>query len=356
MARGTEHDERRRDRASRALARGPRAAFTMIELLLVVVIVGGLLGLGLGVFANFDLRDHVAASRARSVLRAAHNWAVARSAHARVTIDRKAGTLRAEGLNVLGTWQFEALPLVGVSGAEGIANGVELIEDGFQGRALSFGPRDSSARVEFAVQHDPAYDFARGFQVRCAVRRQEGRGGTLLDCGGAFTLEFGGDGAVRATLSARREDDDAPAPAGTAAGGGRVLVSTAPDRVPAGRWTRVEASYDGRRFRLAVEGQLSAYVDESVRVAPLAGPLVLSPSRNAFAGDVDSLSISAVVADDALELPPGVQLSENTPAQVVFRAGGSLDPDVHREPVRFTIEYEDGRKDVVTVNLFGTVE
>lgn len=335
-------------------ARTRRAAFTLVELLLVVVLVGGLFGLGLGVFGSFDFADRATLNRTRAVLRSAHNWAVARSAPARVVIDRAAGRMHAEGSQVVGTWQFETLPPQGAFGFEGSASGVEIVDDGFQGRALSFGGRDASPRVEFAVQHDPSWDFARGFLVRCAVRRTAGRGGSLLDCGGAFAIEIGGDGTLRANFAARRvEDETAP---DRSRGGGRVLVETAPGRVEAGRWTRIEVSYDGRTLRAWIDGVLAAYVDEDAQVAPMSGPLVLSPSREAFAGAIDALSIAATVADEPLELPVGVTFPQGTPAEIVFRAGGSLDPDVHREPVRLFLESGEGRRDSIVVTTFGTVE
>jgi hypothetical protein len=45
-----------------------------------------------------------------------------------------------------------------------------------------------------------------------------------------------------------------------------------------------------------------------------------------------------------------------TPAEIVFDAGGGLDREVHREPVRLGLEFDDGRKERIVVNLYGTVE
>src|SRR5215207_669808 len=81
-----------------------RAGFTLIELLIVTMLIALLLGVGFGALARIDLGERVALSQVHNVLRSAHNWAIARSAPARVRIDPAAGTVRAEGLAILGTW------------------------------------------------------------------------------------------------------------------------------------------------------------------------------------------------------------------------------------------------------------
>lgn len=336
---------------SDARERAPRAGFTLVELLIVVTLVAMLLGLGLGVFSHLDLSDRVSVSSVQGVVRSAHNWSVARSATARVVIDRERGVLGAEGLQVVGTWQFEATPIVGAFGVEGVSSGGRVVDDGFLGHALSFAGEPNGSRVSFAVQQDPAYDLSRGFQIRCAVRRAGARGGTLLDLGGVVTVETTSDGALRASFTAQRVDDDPAAGAG-----GLVTATTRPGVLPADRWVPVEVSYDRRWLRVLVDGQAAAMLEEVAPVARVSGPLVLSPSSEAFPGAVDALTISVVVGDDRVELPQGVTLSKGTPSEIVFRAGGALDPDVHREPVRIVLEYEDGRKDTVVINLFGTVE
>jgi hypothetical protein len=82
----------------------------------------------------------------------------------------------------------------------------------------------------------------------------------------------------------------------------------------------------------------------------------VSPSQAAYPGAIDALVVSAVVVDAATELPQGVTLAKDTLREIVFQAGGGLDREVHRDPVRIGLEFEDGRKETVQVNLYGTVE
>jgi prepilin-type N-terminal cleavage/methylation domain-containing protein len=95
-----------------------RAAFTLVELLIVMSLIALLLGLGLGVFSNLDMGDRVAVSSVHNVIRSAHNTSVAMLAPTRVRIDAKARTLRAEGLQIVGTWHLEGEPLVGAFGLD----------------------------------------------------------------------------------------------------------------------------------------------------------------------------------------------------------------------------------------------
>jgi len=105
-----------------------------------------------------------------------------------------------------------------------------------------------------------------------------------------------------------------------------------------------------------IDGVLVGADDENVGVWKLEGPLVLSPSSTPWPGSIDSLVVSTVRAEDESRLPRGVRFVEGTPREIVFAAGGRLDRDAHREPVRFAIELDDGRRLPVQVNLYGTVE
>lgn len=339
--------------------------FTLVELLIVMSLIAVLMGLGIGVFANFKTGDRIATSLVQTVVRSAHNWAVSRLAPARVVVDPAANALHAEGLQVVGTWHFEGEPIKGAFGIDGVRLGGHFVEDGFQGQALSFEGEPARSRVDFAVQQDSSWNFAHGFALRCAVRPASARGGVLLEIGGVIGVETTDDGALKAWFIAQRTDDDQKH-AGTAqqrtgderksGRGGRVTIATDPRLLAPQHWTMVELTYDRRAFTVRIDGQVAAFVAETAPVSLVEGPLALSPSQNAFPGAIDSLVVSAVVADERSELPKGVVFAQNTPVEILFQPGGGLDRERHREPIRLELEFEDGHKETVGVNLYGTVE
>jgi prepilin-type N-terminal cleavage/methylation domain-containing protein len=192
-------------------ARGTHNAtgFTLIELLIVMSLVALLLGFGLGVFANIDVGSRVAVGSVQNVLRTAHNWAVARIAPSRVVIDAAAGTLRAEGHQVVGTWHFEEEAIKGAFGIDGVRFGGEIVPGGYQGHALSFVGQPARSHVELPLQNDPAFDLTHGFALRFALRPAEGAGGVLLDGGRVIGIETTGDGALKAYFVAQRAENEA---------------------------------------------------------------------------------------------------------------------------------------------------
>lgn len=327
------------------------AGFTLIELMLVMGLIALLLGIGVGVFARLDFSERVAASMVENVLRSAHNWAVARGAPARVTIDRTTGVMRTQGLQVVGTWHFETSPIQGAFGIEGAQFGGELVPDGFQGNAISFVGQPTRSRVEFPIAQDSSYDVREGFSIACAVRVAPGRGGGLLRMGDSLGIETASDGSIKAWIAGEITDE-----LGHTQRGGKIPITSPPAVLAPGRWTVIELSYDQKKLRLSADGNPVAEVLETVPVWRLEGPLVLSPDPSPFPGAIDNLVVSTVVANDESVLPTNTTFAAGTPAEILFAAGGGLDRRVHREPVHLSIEAEDAPATTLVVNLFGTVE
>jgi hypothetical protein len=333
-------------RAARAGV-SPSAGLTLIELLLVMGILALVFGIGLGLFTSLDLHNRTIAAELRNALRSANNWAVARSGPARVCIDAEHGALRVEGLAVVGTWHFESLPVEGAFGLDGSAYGCELDEDGFQGRAVRLGP---GCRVEIPVEDDPGFGLADGFAIECALRPDGGHSGRVLRLGSACGLDATGGGSLRAWLVAERKDENG------ATQSGRVVIESPPDALPPGRWSRVAVRYDRRLFQVLVEGLVVASVEETARVWRLDGPLVLSDDRQPFHGSLDSLVVSAALAEQDIVLPKGARFAEGVPVEVAFAPGGGLDRARHTAPVEIALDFDDGRRRTVGVSLYGTVE
>lgn len=329
-----------------------RRGMTLIELLLVMALLALMMGFGLGMIASMDLGTYGASGLVRGVLRSANQWAMARQATARVRLDPATGRVTAEGLAVVGTWQFEDDPPRAAFGLDGELAGAELVDDGFVGRALHLDPRVSEGAYLSPVQNDPAFDLTNGFLIQVALRPEGERRARLLKLGESLQLEVTQRQGLVLTVATQRYDEETGRPVSA---GNAVLES--PDAVlEPDRWNRVLVGYDRARFVIAVEGVELAALPEEAEVLPVKGPLVIGGGQRPWAGSVDSLVISVVGAQEIHQLPSGVQLAPDCPREVVFDAGGGLDRTVHPEPVVIEVQYDDGRTEAVRVNLYGTVE
>lgn len=325
--------------------------FTMVELLAVMFILALLFGIGAGLFKNIDLSDRVGKPLVSSVLRSAQGWAVSRGAPALVRIDKQRGTLRVEGQLVVGTWHFESLPVNGAFGLDGTQSGGKLVDDGFQGKALSFLGEPARSSVDIAIKQDPAFDLAEGFCVRCALRIEAGASAAVLSVGDVVGLDVGENGALSAWFVAERLDpNQAPVR------GGRIPLRATPRTLLPGRWEQVEVRYDRSTFELSVDGVRVASVDEQARVWPVETSLKLSPGQTPLAGAIDSLVISAVGASEEAQLPRNTHFAPDAQALIRFQAGGGLDRARHPEALRIRLLRDDGPESLVTVQPYGTVE
>jgi hypothetical protein len=359
-------------RASRNRApRTATAGLTLIELMAVVTLLSFIIGIGLGMFAGLDPGRQVAASLVQNTLRSAHNSAIARSSSARVRIDAAAGTLSAEQISVIGTWHFEAEPVVGAFQLDGAAHGMDrgyISDDGYQGRALAMHGQPEGARVEIPVHTDPAYDFGAGFALNFALRLEGDRAAKLLDVGRVLLVGVRRQGVLEVAFMHEVEDD--PMARGESIGegigesigegvgrsGGKIVLRTPPGTLRPGRWARIRVAYDRARFTVAVDGVEVASMDESAPVWRVEHALVIGGGQTAFPGSLDSLVVSAVKVGDAVVLPEGVRLASGTPSEVLFASGGALDPRRHAAPVDVVLEFADGQRQTIKVNLYGTVE
>ncbi len=338
----------------RAISGGGRGGagqrgLTLLELLLVMGLIGLLLGIGAGAFATLDFGRRAAVGLVQNVVRSARNAAVARAAPARVRIDAARGAIRAEALEVVGTWRFESERLQGAFGLDGALHGAELTESGYIGQALSLaGSR--AAYAEFPVHQDPSFDPRDGFALECALR-PGASGGGVLALGQAVGMSLSEGGSLRAWFTAEVESKT-----GERRAGGRVFVESPPDALARGRWSRVAVHYDRRLLRLWIAGVEVARAADVQPVWILGGPLRIGDPRGSFDGALDDLSIAVVAAGEEAVLPLSVRFGSGTPAEILFDARGHLDRELHRERVAFELLFEDGSTATVKVGLYGTVE
>jgi prepilin-type N-terminal cleavage/methylation domain-containing protein len=331
---------------------GNKRGMTLIELLMVMGLLALMLGVGVGVVASLDIGTYGASSLVRSSLRSANQWAMARQAPARVRIDPGTGRVAAEGLAVVGTWQFESVPPKGALGLDGELIGAELVEDGFVGRALSLAGAARGGSYVVPVHTDPAFAFEGGFQVQVALRPEEPRRGRVLMLDRSLKLEITQRLGIVATVGTQRYDEEN----GREVGAGNAVLSTPDEVLELGRWSRVLVSYDRSRLAILVEGVEVASLAEEGAVLPVKAAMTLGGGDRPWGGSVDSLVISAVGATEEVFLPLGVSFPKDTIREVAFAAGGGLDRTVHDEPVLIRVEYEDGRSEELRVNMYGTVE
>ncbi len=328
-----------------------RAGLTLVELMFTMVLLALVLGVGLGSVSSLDLARGTAVTLVESTLRAAGNWAATRRAPARVRFDVEGGLLVAEGLDVIGTWQFESVPVRGAFGLLGELQDLELAERGFVGKGLRLAGAPAQARFTAPVHTDPAWDLSQGFRLEVALRPEDGPGGRILRLGEAVALDGTAGGGLVVAFAAQRIDESARrVPAGL------VRLAVPDGSLPLGRWSRVLISYDRRELVVFVEGVPVASLAESSLVAPLERPLVIGDGTQIWSGLLDALVVSAVAADGALALPRGVRFGPGTPPEVAFAPGGGLDRSLHLAPVRIPLAFDDGTLRTVTVNLYGTVE
>lgn len=340
----------RRGRA--AAGCGLRRGFTLLELLMVMLLLALIFGVGVGSLSTLDLGSGTAGSLVRSTLRATGNWSRARQAPARVRINLAEGSMLAEGLMVVGTWHFESLPPRGAFGLNGQMYEGLLDDDGFVGKCLGFNGAPDGASYEIPVNTDPAFALQDGFQVQAMLRPEGPSQGNIFELGDALKIEATRSFGLKVSIATQRFDEETQRllPAG------RAKLSTDPGVLAPGEWNRVLITYDRANLNIYVEDLLVASLAEEGLLMSTKDRLVLGGGQRPWEGSLDNLVVSAVGAQEELFLPDGVRFREGTPKRIVFAADGGLDRNVYRSPVVFDLEYDDGRRETIRVNLYGTVE
>ncbi len=170
--------------------------------------------------------------------------------------------------------------------------------------------------------------------------------------GDAFKLEVGRDLGLKVSISTERFDKEAQ----QLKAAGKAVVETEAGALALDEWKRVLVTYDRALLNIYVEGLLLASLPEEGAVARTKSKLVVGGGQQPWTGSIDNLVVSAVGAQEEVQLPEGVWFAPGTPKEVVFAGDGGLDRSVVREPIVFELEYADGRRETVRVNMYGTVE
>ncbi len=333
--------------------RHPRAGMTLIELMLVMALMALIMGVGLGLFASLRPGERAAIGLLQSTLRQASNAALHHAAPASVHLEPGGSHLHAEVLRVIGTWHFENEARVdGAFDLDGsLDEGGKIVPGGWQGRSLSFAGEPPKSEVSIPVQGDPAWDLERGFLIELALRRETESSASVLTIGSTVTLDVGSKGELSAAFLSKVVDS-----LGVPHSGEKIRLRTETGVLGLERWHLIRLGYDVARFTLLVDGVEIASVPAEVPVWKVESPLVLGGGDRPFAGSIDALSVRVVESGTEVVLPGQVVFARNTPGRIVFAPGGSLDLAVHKEPVNIELEFADSRRQLVRVELYGTVQ
>lgn len=327
---------------------------TLMELMLVIVILGILMGVAVGGFASFDPGQRAARGLIANTLRQARNDAVAHRAPSRVIFDPTNQTVRTEGYAVAGTWRFETASLKGANEANGTPSGFAdtfLSDEGFIGKALDLSYGGRGARVVFDIGSDPIFNVRRGFRMSAALRAASLSDSAIVNLGGVVTMAARTDGSVEFSVITRQTDE-----LGRSRAGEQLQLRTTPGVLTPDRWVEVELSYDRRRLTATANGVPVAERVESRELWDLDGKLTVGGGRRAFVGRVDDLVLSVARAEDSIRLPSAASFAALKPFEVRFDEGGRLDPVVHPDPVEIELSFQDGSSESLRVLRMGTVE
>jgi prepilin-type N-terminal cleavage/methylation domain-containing protein len=332
--------------------RSARCGMTLLELMLVMGLAAVIMGIGAGMLSSIDTSDRVAASSIRSALRAARNSSVTHTGTARVRIDAKAGTLVAEGLEVVGTWRFEDVLWKGAFGLDGVpVNGDPACVPGFLGNCVSFVGQERGTHLGFDLSEEPRFHLEQGFAYEVMVNLESLTSSHILNIGKVAGLDLRNDGGLVTWFMRGSADEFTRVDRGI-----RVSLESGGGMVRAGAWNRIRVEYDQRLLTIAVNGVEVARQSVEGPVIDMNGPLLVGDGSPVLDGRVDDLVIWAVTEAMTVQLPENAVFGKDVPGVVRFAAGGALDPTVHREPVSIHLEYEDQTEQAIHVGLFGTVE
>ncbi|MBL8896788.1 MAG: prepilin-type N-terminal cleavage/methylation domain-containing protein [Planctomycetes bacterium] len=362
--------------------------FTLLELMVVMAVLAMLFGMGTGLFSSLSVGARGAMGMMRTLLRAAREQAVTTQLPARLELDAVRG--RAMGYHFLdiGQWHFEsplekgwtadpqgspptnAGPFWGFDSGAGIevqASGVRAEPSG--GAPGGYAALESGGRLVMPLAGRRAFQTDDGFGVALSARLAEGASGRLALRPRTFELALTRRGGLtgRVFLASRSEEDEQGRSASRAAGD--LSLKSGPGVVVPGRWTRLELDFDGRVARLLVDGRVVAreILSAPARLAVNDGSDLLIGEGMSQAWDLDDLTLRRIASIGPVELPEGLAFSElrgdatsATEISIHFASDGSLDPLLHRRPVRVAL-FEDegegrGRKRTFVIGLLGAVQ
>jgi prepilin-type N-terminal cleavage/methylation domain-containing protein len=349
------HEPAARRRANRT-PRGSRRGFSLLELLMVMIIVGLIMGAGLGLVTSIDFSSTQTAGAVKGVLRAAQSAARATGAPTQVELDAEGRTLRVRSFRPLTCFHFESPADEGTRGALPSIQDVANVADGYLGAGLDFSRSALDGAVEIDLHRDSAMDFLEGFSVELMLCLSADDAGRIYQFGDVLGLDATAGGGLKAWLSTARDGAGADGDVvERVKRGGREDIDLPPGSLTPGLWHRVRFSYDRVLLCLEIDGFAAGALPVTAPVPRLTGPLVLGGRPSPFRGRMDELVVGLVELSEPLELPKGALWPADAPTAIRFAGDGSLDAQAHPEDLRLTFAFDDGLEETLTVGRFGNV-
>jgi prepilin-type N-terminal cleavage/methylation domain-containing protein len=339
----------RTDRPHRG-ASAARAAggFTLLELLVVLGLFAVLFGISVGLFKKVGMGRAQAVAQVKDAIRAARTFAIEQSATATVDFDVAGGRVIASGFVSVGNWHFEDDRSAGWPTDADLTGGATIVDDGAIGRALKLS---GDSRGFVTLGRSPSFDPDQGVLIDLFLRVPAGTDAPLVSKGKAYALSVTSDDGIAFTVRAREGGM-----LGKSEGELRSIALSRcfrPDR-----WSRVQASYDGRRMLVVVDGREFGRREFDSRLTlwpDPESPLMVGGPEDRFDGEIDELRLASTVINEAPPLPDGVKLDK--PESIHFGPNGRLDPMRHAAPARVALVIEDGnRRREVVVGMFGEIQ
>jgi hypothetical protein len=354
-----------------------------------MAILAMLFGLGTGLFSSLSVGAKGAVGMVRSLLRATREQAVRTQLPARLELDAVRG--RAVGYHFLdiGQWHFESTPdkswpqdpqgspppsagpLWGFDSGAGLEVQTSSVRIETHGGAPGgYAALDGGGRVVLPLAGRRAFQTDAGFGVALSARVPADSSGRLALRPRTFELALTRRGGLtgRVFLAAPRTDADEE-PTSVQRPAGELALKSGPGAVVPGRWTRLELDFDGRIARLLVDGRVVAreMLSAPAQLAVNDGSDLVIGEGFSSAWHLDDLTLRRVASIGPVDLPEGLGFAElrgdaapATEISIFFAADGSLDPLLHRRPVRVALREEEAggreRRRAFVIGLLGTVQ
>lgn len=321
----------------RATRPGRRGAFTLLELLTVLVIFGILLGITAAFMqgANRDLGVGAATNRTVGLLRVAHQESRSSSAPSWVVLDTRQNRVYLLLKETVGEWHLEDLGTTGAFGRDGKVNSGNLVP-GRIGKGIQLS---ASASISFGEV--PTYAPDQGIAIEFWYLRRSSRGrGTLCSVGDAVEVSTEPDGHVEARV-------------------GTLRVSSGQIHLPNDTWCHLQLVYSGRELKLILNRR---EVQSVLGRTELPRGATFNVGGSGFTGVVDEVRLGLIIPREEYFLPSecsftfkGVQVPDSGEVVISFDSEGRLDPSVSPQPFTFSVKSPADTKEI-TIGPGGTLQ
>ena len=215
-----------------------------------VALVAILAGVGVGVLGRKSPGRSAASDAVRSALRQAHATASLQGAPAFCGFDAQRGTVFAAGYQPIGLFHFED-----EKGAFGLSLETGSGVLGGQGRlgvGIAFDPILPRPYATASTAQRSAWRLRDGFRMEAWILPRRFGGMRVLSVGSRILMGVDSEGAAVASVRMAPPADEEGGLAHT------EQTASAPGVIPAGRWTRLAAQYDGYELSVEVDGAVVA--------------------------------------------------------------------------------------------------